>query len=228
MILKTFEKPSEKPLKNLTTKPSIMKKQLIISLFSLALPLFLMAQDQTLFDDVDRTGAWGGPLFEYSSLDGDVQVASGGGGALILDDFYLGGYGMGDVEFDILRPTEDIRERVKFKHGGLWLGYTPMQSKVLHPYASVKFGWGKARYRSSQLDDPEIIFTELNDNIFVMTPELGFEVNVFSWFRMAMTGSYRMVSGLGAVPNFDEQDLSEFALQLTLRFGGFGSDNDWD
>lgn len=205
-----------------------MKKHLTITLLSFLLPMFAMAQDQTLFDDVSRTGAWGGPLFEYSGLNGDVQVATGGGGALILDDFYLGGYGMGDVEFNILRPADDIRERVKFKHGGLWLGYTPLQSKVLHPYATLKLGWGKARYRSTQIDDPEMVLNELKDNIFVMTPEMGFEVNVFSWFRMAFTGSYRMVSGLGSVPNFTEDDLSEFALQLSLRFGGFGNEFHWD
>ena len=199
-----------------------MKKHLTTAFLSLLFPLFLTAQDQTLFDDVDRTGAWGGPLFEYSSLDADVQVASGGGGALIMDDFYLGGYGMGDVEFSILRPNQNIRQGLKFKHGGLWLGYTPMQSKVLHPYTSVKFGWGEARYRATLLDNQDEILSELKDNIFVMTPELGFELNVFRWFRVAMTGSYRMVSGMDSVPDFEQEDLSEFAMQLTLRFGAFG------
>lgn len=204
-----------------------MKKSfLLITGFFAA--ICLQAQDQTLFSHIGRSGVWGAPLFEYSDLSNDVQVGSGGGGALVFNDFYLGGYGMGNVEFLKLQPAANLRERVKFKHGGFWLGYTPLQSRVLHPYSSVKFGWGKARYRSTTFDNPETVLSELEDNIFVLTPELGFEVNVFSWFRIATTGAYRLVSGLGDVPSFEDDDLSEFTLQLTLRFGDFGRDRSRD
>lgn len=207
-------------------------KQTIVVITCCMLGGLLRAQDETLFGNVDRSGAFGGPLWEYHNLDQDFQVASGGGGALILDDFYLGGYGMGDAEFVVEDAAANLRQRVKFKHGGLWLGYTPLQNKVLHPYASVKFGWGKARYLATPLDQPSMELEASKDNIFVMTPELGFELNVFSWFRVAVTGSYRLVSGADTLPVFNDDDLSEFAMQLTLRFGGFGREhkrhNDWD
>jgi hypothetical protein len=64
-------------------------------------------------------------------------------------------------------------------------------------------------------------------NLFVTTPEAGLEVNVFSFFRIAATASYRWVNGFDPVGGFKEDELSSFGATLTLRFGGFG-DDDWD
>lgn len=197
--------------------------------FFLILTTLITAQlfgqsDQTLFSDVKRVGAFGGPIFEYSNLDEDVETATGGGGAFVLDDFFLGGYGIGDVELN--KPgTEnavDVNERVKFKHGGFWLGYVPMQNKVIHPYTSLRLGWGKARYlKTEAVGGGEL--SELNDNIFVLSPEAGIELNVFSFFRVSATATYRLVNGVDDVPNYSNSDLSGFGAVLTLRFGGFGS-----
>ena len=180
--------------------------------------------DQTLFSDVKRVGAFGGPLFEYSNLDEDVQTATGGGGAFVLDDFFLGGYGIGDVEFNKTGAENavDINEQLKFKHGGFWVGYVPMQNKVIHPYASVRLGWGKGRYLKTEVDGGKEI-KDLKDNLFVLSPEAGIELNVFSFFRISATATYRLVNGVDNVPNYSNSDLSSFGAVLTLRFGGFGS-----
>jgi len=203
-----------------------MKNVITIGMLLFSVSVFAQ-DDETLFSDVKRVGAWGGPIFEYTGLDKDVTAVSGGGGALVLDDFYLGGYGMGDAVYSISSPGANLKERVKFKHGGLWLGYTPMQRKVIHPYTSVKFGWGKARYRASELSDPGNVLDELNDNIVVLTPEFGIELNIFSFFRIAATASYRWVNGVDDVPKFTNDDFSSFGASLTLRFGGFGNDWSW-
>lgn len=203
----------------------------IISLFA-TFCLFAMTinaqNDQTLFSDVDRIGAFGGPIFDYSDLNGDVETTGGGGGALVLDDFFLGGYGIGTYELS-KSFTDDMnvkfREDVKFKHGGFWVGYVPVQHKVLHPYTSVRIGWGKARYNKRNIVTDKDV-DSIKDNIFVLTPEAGFEINVFSFFRIAATAQYRLVSGLDKLDNFSDSNLSGFGGSLTLRFGGFGSE--WD
>lgn len=202
-----------------------MKNALVIC-FLLVTAAMNAQRDETMFSNVDRTGAWGGPIFEYSNLDKDVQTTAGGGGALVLNDFYLGGYGMGKVEFSTTFQTDDRKDNVNFKHGGFWIGYTPLQGKVIHPYASVRLGWGKARFESIDLRNNEKL-NSLKDNIFVTTPEVGLEVNVFSFFRIAATASYRWVNGIDSIPTYTDEDLSSFGLGLTLRFGGFGRD-DWD
>lgn len=203
----------------------IMKNVLVFSILLMTATLFAQ-KDETIFSDVSRTGAWGGPIFEYSNLDEDVQTTGGGGGALVLNDFYLGGYGMGKVEFSKIFQSDDRKDNLNFKHGGFWVGYTPLQGKVIHPYASVRLGWGKARFDSYDLKDNEKL-TSLKDNIFVTTPEVGLEVNVFSFFRIAATASYRWVNGIDDLPNYNDDDLSSFGVGLTLRFGGFGNDDHW-
>ncbi|MCF8248174.1 MAG: hypothetical protein K9J37_23370 [Saprospiraceae bacterium] len=199
-------------------------KNAIVICFLLAATTGFAQKDQTMFSDVDRIGGWGAPLFEYTNLNKDVNVVSGGGGALVLNDFYLGGYGMGNATYTNQNISFD--ESVKFKHGGFWIGYTPLQHRVVHPYASVKLGWGKANYKQvDNLTNTE--FAKQKSNIFVTTPEAGLEVNVFSFFRIAATASYRWVNGFDPVGGFKEDDLSSFGATLTLRFGGFG-DDDWN
>lgn len=199
-------------------------KNAIAICFLLAATAVFAQKDETMFSDVDRIGGWGAPIFEYTNLNNDVTVVSGGGGALVLNDFYLGGYGMGNASYTNQSIPSD--ESVKFKHGGFWIGYTPLQHRVVHPYTSVKLGWGKANY--SLVDN--LTNTELlrqRSNVFVTTPEAGIEVNVFSFFRIAATASYRWVNGFDPVGGFNEDDLSSFGATLTLRFGGFG-DDDWN
>lgn len=203
-----------------------MKSRLTLFLFLTSAALFAQ-EDKTLFSDVNRIGGWGGPIFEYTNFGDDLDVISGGGGALVLDDFYLGGYGLGKYNFSKTNAGAELRESVKFGHGGFWVGYVPLQSKVLHPYASVRFGWGTAKYKAADLNDPDDVKDEIKDNIFVLNPEFGFELNVFSFFRIAATGSYRLVNGIDDLPNFADDDFSDFGATLTLRFGGFGND-DWD
>ena len=205
-----------------------MKKIFLITATLFFATAIFAQDDQTLFSDVDRIGAFGGPIFDYTDLNGAVETTGGGGGAIVLDDFFLGGYGIGTYELS--KPLTDgttinFREDVKFKHGGFWIGYVPVQHRVVHPYTSLRIGWGKARY--TKFDIP--MFDErdsINDNIFVLTPEAGFEVNVFSFFRIGATAHYRIVNGLDKLDNFSDGDLSGFGGTLTLRFGGFGSE--WD
>ncbi len=201
-------------------------KNTIVICFLLATATLFAQKDETIFSDVNRIGAWGAPIFEYTNLDTDVETTGGGGGALVLNDFYLGGYGMGKTEFSKILSVDNRRDNLNFKHGGFWIGYTPLQSKVVHPYASVRLGWGKARFNSTDLTSNERL-NELKDNIFVTTPEIGLELNVFSFFRVAATASYRWVNGIDDLPTYTDKDLSSFGGTLTLRFGGFGSD-DWD
>jgi hypothetical protein len=178
-------------------------KNLIAFCFLLAATAVFAQKDETMFSDLDRIGGWGAPIIEYTN--------------------YLGGYGMGTANFSLDNILGE--ESLKFKHGGFWIGYTPMQHKVVHPYTSVKLGWGKANYKLTGFDEKEL--DSERSSIFVTTPEVGLEVNVFSFFRIAATASYRWVNGFDPTGGFKSDDLSSFGATLTLRFGGFG-DDDWD
>ncbi|MEY3050892.1 MAG: hypothetical protein RLY31_677 [Bacteroidota bacterium] len=199
-------------------------KPLLSFLFLLSVTAGLIAQkDETLFSGVERSGAWGSPLFEYLDPGSDIQVNRGGGGAVVLNDFFLGGYGMGSMDATKRIDSEGIQDKIRFKHGGFWLGYTPLQQKVLHPYGSVRMGWGKARRSATDLQTNQLV-GEGDDELFVLTPEAGLELNVFSFCRIAATASYRWVNGLDNLGNFRDSDLSGMGATLTLKFGAFGRD----
>jgi hypothetical protein len=191
----------------------------ILLAFCLFLGLQLSAQHETLFDNVRSMGAFGGPLVEIGSINGEVGSDVGGGGALILDNVFIGGYGLGSDYPEI--TIDDELYNIRYKHGGFWLGYTAQTHKVAHLYSSVKIGWGKAQLRQEK----ETLYT---DRMFVMIPEIGVELNLTDFFKIALTGGYRWVNGINKLPSLDSEDFSSPVGVITFRFGGFDDDWDWD
>jgi hypothetical protein len=184
--------------------------------------LSLSAQHETLFSDLSVVGAFGSPLIEIGSINGEVGADVGGGGALILNNFFLGGYGLGTdyPEYEILNGPDQGQYNIKFNHGGLWLGYASPVYKVAHLYSSARIGWGRGRLRQGG----ETIFS---DRLFVLTPEIGVELNLTSFFKLALTGGYRWVNGVSRLPGLGNEDFSSPVGTITFRFGGFGDDWDW-
>lgn len=188
----------------------------------------LRAQDetQTLFGDARVVGGFGGPIFEFGNLNDQYGSNAGGGGAVVFRQFFLGGFGMGSTDYATTEYKGDEYE-IDLGYGGFWLGYTPLTQKVIHPYASLRIGWGDVELVIP--DSDEVAF---EDNVFCLVPEIGLELNIFRWFRISAAGGYRYVAGASGLPDgvIDSQDLRSFCGFLTLRFGGFGrsgsNDND--
>lgn len=196
--------------------------QLLTTLLLLAAISMSAQQDETLFLNINRIGIFGGPIFDFSVLNDEINPSTGGGGAIILNNFFFGGYGMGSTEVDGLDFDTDLSQftDIRFKHGGLWLGGTPLQNKSIHPFFSGKIGWGHTAYNQIDLLGTETQF--FKDQIFVLTPEAGVEFNIFRFFRLAVTANYRYVSGIENVNPLSSDDLSTFGGAITLRFGSFG------
>lgn len=196
-----------------------MKKSLLFTVALLA-GIAAQAQQETLFDDLNIIGAFGGPLVEIGNIVGETTGMVGGGGALILNNAFIGGYGLGTNAPDY--SVDSTNYNIRFRHGGFWLGYTYKSHKLLHLYSSARIGWGKVRLR--QDDD-----TVFSDRVFVLTPELGVELNLTRFFRLGITGGYRWVSGVNRISGAGGEDFSSPIGALTFRFGGFGDWNkgDW-
>lgn len=192
------------------------------TLILLCFTLIVQAQEETLIRNIEVVGIFGGPLVEVGSINGEIGIDVGGGGALVLNNFFIGGYGLGT---DYPRVTLDQEDyRLRFKHGGFWLGYTSDTRRLLHFYSSARLGWGQAQIRG---DGP----AAGTDRVFVVTPEVGFEVNVTNFMRVAFTGGYRAVTGVTNLDTFENGDFSSPIGTVTFRFGGFSNDwgdIDWD
>lgn len=190
-----------------------MKKSILITLTCL-FSLGLFAQHETLFNRAKVVGAFGGPIVEMG-LSNELNTSFGGGGGLVLNSFFIGGYGLGSIDFDALLDNGDI-DRVEIGHGGFWLGYTLRPDKLLHVYTDARIGWGAVN-----IDDRINSFSDL-DKIFVFTPEIGVELNLTRWFRVGATAGYRMVNGVNEARGFTDEDFSGGVATLHFRFGWFG------
>ena len=184
----------------------------------LGLSVMSYAQDETLFGNAKIVGAFGGPFVEYHQILGDEGVMVGGGGALQFKRFFFGGYGIGTHFPQTIFDTQPYV--VNVGHGGFWLGYTIPSHKLFHLYVSARPGWGKVRFKLDRDDKDRDAYYA--DRIFVFTPELGIEVNVTDFLRIAATGGYSLVTDVDNLPgDYTDEDFSGFMGGLTFRFGSF-------
>ncbi|GJM36236.1 MAG: hypothetical protein DHS20C18_52370 [Saprospiraceae bacterium] len=192
-----------------------MRKNLLIAILGLA-SFSLFAQHETIFNRARVVGGFGAPITEIG-LGNKLNTSIGGGGGLVINSFFIGGYGLASVDFDQLIESDDV-EILDIGHGGFWLGATFKPHKIIHAYASGRIGWGAVNI---ELKDTGQTFSDL-DKIFVMTPEIGLELNLTRWFRVAGTIGYRYVSGTNEARGYKDDDFSEAIAGITLRFGWFG------
>ncbi len=193
-----------------------MKKLLFTVLLSL-IGLTVFAQHETLFGRSRVVGGFGGPIMEWG-LNNDLNTSIGGGGGVIIDNFFLGGYGLGSVDYTQLLDHGDI-DQLDIGHGGFWLGFQVPSHKLIHLYGSARLGWGAINV---QFDDPTQNYSDV-DKIFVMTPEAGLELNIARWLRVSGTIGYRWVDGVSTNNGYREDDFDGWVAGMTIRFGGFGN-----
>ena len=99
------------------------EKALLVMTMMWASVLVLTAQEETLFGRSHSVGFFVSPIIEYSSLNNEIRATSGGGLGLVVDNFFIGGYGLAAIDFDRLIDTNGDRLDVDLAHSGLWLGY---------------------------------------------------------------------------------------------------------
>jgi opacity protein-like surface antigen len=191
-------------------------KKLILLVFCSFLGLSVFAQHETLFNRARVVGAFGAPIVEFG-LNDQINTSVGGGGGIVIDNFFLGGYGLGSIDFEALIENDDI-EQLEIGHGGFWLGYAFRPDKLVHLYSSARIGWGAVNV---QLNDNNVRFSDL-DKIFVVTPEIGVELNITGWFRLGATAGYRWVDGTNESLGYTDDDFSGGIGTLHFRFGWFG------
>lgn len=198
-------------------------KPIVFSLALFLLNSLAAQQHETLLGRSPLNGAFGAPIYEYTIQDG-IQGGVGGGGGLVFRNFFLGAYGVGAIS-GLTELLEGDTDRLNLAHGGLWLGITPSSYNLIHPYLSVRGGWGVL---DIELGGDQA-FTDL-DQVFVLTPEAGIEINLTRWFRVAGTVGYRHIAGVNdESPMGITDNLQGLIGGITLRFGWFGQrQQHWD
>jgi hypothetical protein len=192
-------------------------KSFLFGILFLFTTFFTFAQHETLFGKARVVGGFGGTITEFG-LNNSLQTSYGGGGGIVIGGAFLGAYGLGSVDLGDVLEGNNI-DKVELGHGGLWLGYTYQPYKLLHLFSSAKVGWGAVNIDTNNFDP----FDGNSDQVFVLTPELGLELNIFRWFRVAGGLGYRWVNGTDGGNLYENEDFSGLVTNLTLRFGWFGN-----
>jgi hypothetical protein len=193
-----------------------MKGTLILICMLILCIVRINAQDeemQTLFGNrpLKITG-FGGPFMNFTVLNGKFAYMMGGGGGIIINDFMIGGYGIGLANTLLIDNTD---EEISFGHGGFWIGYQLMPNKIVHPVIQVQLGWGSLNSKDRFGD---LLYNI--DKLFIITPIIEAEMNITRFLRIGIGGSYR----IAAFTNneiLSAADLSGPGVNLAFKFGWF-------
>ena len=197
-----------------------MKKAILLAVILMAgFTVFSQEREyQTIFDNKElRITGMGGPFMQFTGVAGEFAHMMGGGGAVILNDFFFGGYGLGLTNSIPDYVGQDPDNRLSIGHGGLWLGYILLGEKPIHVSVSSMIGWGELGIMENAGYYPFI-----RDNIFVFVPTLEVELNLTKYFRLGAGASYNLYAMVDRnMHGYRSSDLSAPGGFLSFKFGWF-------
>jgi hypothetical protein len=178
---------------------------------------------------------FGGVLTTFSTITDEFAVTVGGGGAALFNNkFFIGGYGEGLSTEHYLRDLQNYNQmQLTFGHGGLWLGYIHNPHQLVHWNVNTKIGWGGVglAYPGFVMDNSSMIMTDV---VFVLSPQLEMEVNLFPWMKFTLGAGYRWVNGVNQTyefitpsgnienrPYFSSADFNSITINAGFLFGNF-------
>jgi hypothetical protein len=209
---------------------------LILSSFTAMDQLYAQGEgDSTSYLLSEKTvlSGFGAPFIEFSSVNEQFAVCLGGGAALMVNKtFFIGGYFEGIVtnhyREDLKIVVDAETPKISFEHGGIWLGYIYKHKKAIHGGLSMKLGWGEIDLKDGESGNPESDY-DYRDRIFTIQPQVEAEFNMTEWFKVNVGVGYRIVTGIDATYDDDEDntfnfyeksDFNSFIGTITLIFGG--------
>lgn len=199
-----------------------MKRILLMTVLSCSFIFAYSQQDKeyrTLFERGGTTiSGMGGPFMQFTSVAGEFGHMMGGGGAVILNDFFFGGYGLGLTNAIPDYKNQDVIDaRLSLGHGGFWLGYTLFGNQPVHATFSAMIGWGEFGYM-----EYDGYYPVTRDNIFTLIPTIELELNLTRYFRIGAGASYNYFTAVDSrIHGYTSSDLSSPAGFLSFKFGWF-------
>jgi len=165
-------------------------------------------------------GGFGGPVVKFTQVADKFGVFVGGRGGWIINHTLVlggGGYGLANPH-DFTLIVDGTERRLGLGYGGLEMEYINRWDEVAHLTAGLLIGGGGASWYDWRYQDWG--FENYTDAFFVAEPTLSLEVNIVSFFRIAVGGSYRFVTSVDLV-GLSDSDLSGGAGSITFKFGSF-------
>lgn len=193
-----------------------MKKIIIALMIASAIPL--SAQVETLFGEGEIThGGFGAPVVKFTKVNGQFGLLVGvRGGWVTNHQFVIGGGGYGLVnQVEGNEIIDGSKRKLILGYGGLELEYIHDYKKLAHFTFYLLLGGGVVYYRNWW--DYQ---GRQEDAFFIAEPAVSIETNVMKFFSVALSTSYRLISGVED-RNLSNSDLNGLAFSLIFKFGKF-------
>ncbi|MCR9249207.1 MAG: hypothetical protein NXI20_02245 [bacterium] len=194
-------------------------KRTILILFGIlsAFACFSQRPKTLIGNNLESISGFGGPMFQFTMIDGKAAVLTGGGGAVIMNNqIYVGGYGLGTVT-TLNKTLDNVDYATSFEHGGLMFGYIIKPQEIFHIAIGTKLGWGEINTWNKE----DAGLYDEADNIFVFNPTLEGEINVTQWFKLNAGVGFNSVVGVSNDLLYKPIDFNKPQVSLSLFFGWF-------
>ncbi len=182
---------------------------------TLFLMMFLYAgvcsaqSEKTLFGTrkLKSSGGWGGYRLQAGNIaDQEARISS----FTFIGEYerkFIAGYNFNWVSNDVPYRFEQKVQNIKLRWHSLQLGYMLAAHRVVHPIIELDLGIGRVKMNDIG-----------KDRLFIASPSVGIELNLYRWFHLSLEGGYRAVTDV-QLADLNNQKLSGAFGMLTLKFG---------
>ena len=185
-----------------------MKKIIISILITFTFISFSYSQrDNTLFNNrFSMTGVWAGSGVSFTKMADQTTSQFTSSILLEYNNTLLLGYEWRSNLNELRLPSTLDDRTFKFGYSSYLIGYNYKSNQIFHPKFTVGIGSGS------------LSLNEVKDQVFVVQPSLGLEINLLQWARLSIEGGYRHVANTHT-NGIEDSDLSGFLGAVVLRFG---------
>lgn len=209
-----------------------MKKMyfLLVVLFCINVHAQNTNDNQTLLNKNEtETSFFFSPMMNFSSLNGQFLYSIGAGGAILMNNFFIGGFGYFKTNSFTIQSEHFGNESLDLDmfYGGIWSGYSFVKMNVIRPNILVYMAYGRLTsredhndsFKHSTLENDESTYQEF----YSLTPQFELEVNITPKLAIAAGINYRIVFGADeTIYGLSNYDLSGIGgnLRLKIVLGG--------
>lgn len=172
-----------------------------------------------------RVGGFGAPTIKYTTFDKKSALMLGGYAGVMLNSRLMLGAGAYGLTNNIDAPRANAADPELFWnmwYTGFVPEYTIKSNKLIHAAVGALIGGGGVYKSARWWRDGDIDIDDSIDHsgFFVAEPHASVEVNITSFLRIGVGGSYRFVQGSNT-PGITDGRLSGPAAHFTIKAGRF-------
>lgn len=192
-------------------------------LFSGIMPGIMVGQQmpppqmKTLLAEGARISAFGSINSGASPFNHRYAGYVGGDGALVFNNFFLGGFGSRNIEFQTIDTDDEYYtgKKLGMSQGGVLTGMSFGTKRLIQYTVAMQTGWGYLLLRDNL--EKRIL---ARDRINIFTPALQAKANITSYIQLCVGISCQFTLGVD-FPALADNDFQGLCGSLSLRFGWF-------